>query len=434
MLGKAIFARRTGQLATTPSSQHELGLPISSPSAFAQKFRKFKQELYLMTHHFASFDRRPHGSYPSLPPVVTSSPPFQPGEEAVATSAPSTTSSTFLADPTLLPLPRSIGTTPPLALLAFLTLPALHTSSHSRKLSPRLQRGQLLQSDVLTQPVRHPHSSTIPQHHTHHGLLRGLSHFPHSEQTKDDRIAARKTADLHATIATLQLKRDNYCAHHQHLSGVRVWQKKRDDQMKELEWAKAELAKRTEVRDIMEAMWCDQREERWQLDDARAAKAKAWQEKLKRCEELEREVQRLLFQQEQWVTRGWRRRDWQSDGEPYSGPTSEVSPGPYSASPTPLQQSPCASDSSDNSRSQGAPSTAPMPKWIKQGPFAEAARQGPSTQGSDSIESELLGATTRTHPRACTSQPIRDMLEEFGQQTKRPGSRQGSDLSYDDCA
>ncbi|KAG9031431.1 hypothetical protein FS837_002977 [Tulasnella sp. UAMH 9824] len=282
--------------------------------------------------------------------------------------------------------------------------------------------------NFLSESISSSRTSTIRQHHTYHSLLE-VSHT--SQKIEDDPIAAKKIANLRATIANLQFKRDNYLADIQQAlitnicPGVRVWQKNRDDQMKELEWAKADLAKKAEVRDIMEA---EQREE--------VAVDKEWQEKLKRCDELEREVQRLLFQQDQWVARGWRRRDWKSDGEPNSEPTSEVSPEQYSASPTSLQRSSYGSNSSANSRSQleGTRSTAPMTmsKWTKQGPFAVAARRQPPTQGSDSIESEMLGATTRTHSRARTSQNIRGMLDDFGQQTEGSGSRQGPDITYED--
>ncbi|KAG9040059.1 hypothetical protein FS837_000866 [Tulasnella sp. UAMH 9824] len=524
MLGKAIFARRARQPATTPSSQPELETPVSSPSAFAQRFRKLKevfkrssspekdpvpqrtsqprqelqatvrpqqtleaaisayssQEPYLMTQRF---DRRSHGPYPSLPPVVTSSLLFKPGEEAVATSAPSTPSSTFLADPTLLPPPRPIDTAPrissprsprsPHASHLFQPEKAISATS-TPSTAPRPTFSP--KASILLAPQQSfdvapaaaypdyssplsatstPSSSPCPTFSPNPSLLLAPPQFANTKPTtvysqvshtsqhiEDDPVSAKKIADLRATIANLQFKRDNYLADVQQAlitnicPGVRVWQKKRDDQMKELEWAKAELAKKAEVRDIMEAMWREQREERWQVDDARVAVDKEWQEKLKRCEELEREVQRLIFQQEQWVAHGWRRRDWKSDGEPNSDPTSEVSPEQYSASPISLQQSSYGSNSLDNSPSQleGARSTAPMSKSAKQGPFTVAARRQPSTQGSDSIESEMVGPTTRTHSRVRTSQPIRGMLDEFGQQTEGSGSRQGSDITYEDFA
>ncbi|KAG9050211.1 hypothetical protein FS837_006882, partial [Tulasnella sp. UAMH 9824] len=210
---------------------------------------------------------------------------------------------------------------------------------------------------------------------------------------------------------------------------VRAYEKQRDDQVAALERAKADLAQKIEARDTMGAMWRQQREERLDIDEAAAEVKKEWLEKLKRCRDLTIEESRLLFQQEQWVRRGWRRRDWVVDDSEYN---SEGSADQYS-----VQQSSYLGGSSGNSQSWGTRSTgsvstdwAPRPGLYM---FAANAYRRASTQGSSSIEFEMVGETVQTHHRARgTSQPSLGTLDEFGARTPGSTSRHYTSDEYSD--
>ncbi|KAG8910909.1 hypothetical protein FRC00_007361, partial [Tulasnella sp. 408] len=201
---------------------------------------------------FLSPPQSSHGT-PSADHSPRTSPLVRPSKEVPAASTPSTTPySTSSPNASLLSPPQSVGTSP---------------------------------TSVSSQP------SLTSQH---------------SQQAADDSAATRKITELRATIAVLQLKRDDYLDHAEHelrnriCPRVRAYQKQRDDQVATLERAKADLAHKIEVRDKIEAMWREQREARWDFDEVALDVKKEWLEQLKRCRELKIESNRLLFQQEQW--------------------------------------------------------------------------------------------------------------------------------------
>ncbi|KAG8915519.1 hypothetical protein FRC01_003631, partial [Tulasnella sp. 417] len=230
--------------------------------------------------------------------------------------------------------------------------------------------------------------------------------------------------------------------------------------------------------------------ERWKLNEQAVELYKKWNAKVKPIQELSLEVERLESQQEEWVERGWRRRDWESDfhpslidrpegsaEQPLVGPITWAKQQGFSLSAFGLEDPSTQSSASieydsvrktararghydsgasteqslpsrptcrllsyglnhtDGSLSSGARSTAP-PKWAKQGLFAagRGARDRASTQSSDSVEFEMMRATvpTQAHPR--TPQRARGTFGDSGRQSEGSGSRGKSDEYSDDFA
>ncbi|KAG8895465.1 hypothetical protein FRC01_012349, partial [Tulasnella sp. 417] len=291
----------------------------------------------------------------------------------------------------------------------------------------------------------------------------------HAGQTVDDPAAAEKIANLRATIQHL---RDTY-----HESVQR--------------YLAATIFPRTQIRDEIDKLWRDQREERWKLNEQAVELFKKWNAKEKPIEDLCREVERLESQQEEWVQRGWRRRDWESDfhpslidrsegsaEQPLVGPITWAKQQGFSLSAfgleDPSNQSSASIeydsvrktararghydsgvsaeeafpsrptcrllsfggvDRSEGSLSSGARSTAP-PKWAKQGLFAAGtgARHRASTQSSDSIEFEMMGATVPTHAPPRTPKRARGTFGDSGRQSEGSDSRGKSDEYSDDFA
>ncbi|KAG8906948.1 hypothetical protein FRC01_007861, partial [Tulasnella sp. 417] len=481
---------------------------------------------YAMTQgDLASFDQRPNGPYLTLPPAISSSPVFQPEERTFASSTPSTTfRPTSSGNPSLLAPLQSAPTTgysprsprlfqpeeeipaiptpsttsrptfsgnPSLIITppqSFDTTPTTGSSPHPL---PRLQPGK--SSPTTSTPstalrsTLSPYPSpflTVPQSVRTRPTIVSA---PLSPTSKNPGQAAETIANLRASIQELRLKRDNYHdSVRRYLATtifprVNAFEKKRDAQLVELERAKVELAQKSQIRDEIDKLWRDQREERWKLNEQAVELYKKWNAKEKPILDLCREVERLESQQEEWVERGWRRRDWESDfhpslidrsegsaEQPLAGPITWAKQQGFSLSAFGLEGTPTQSsasieydsvrktararghydsgasteqslpsrptcrllsyglDHSEGSLSQGARSTAPVSsKWAKQGLFAvgPSARHRASTQSSDSIEFEMLGETVPIHAPPRTSQRARGTLGDSVRQSEGLGSR-----------
>ncbi|KAG8918865.1 hypothetical protein FRC01_001613 [Tulasnella sp. 417] len=489
------------------SGNSSLAPPQSAPTTgySPRSARLFQHQEEISAARSPSTTSRPKFSgNPSLVPPPQSAPTtgcsprsprlFRLQEETSATSTTSTTSRpTFSGNPSLVVTPpQSFDTTP--------------TTVFSHP-SPRLQPGR--SSPTTSTPSTAPRSTfspnpspflTVPQsaRTTPTTVSTPLSPTSqHAGQTVDDLAAAEKIANLRATIQNLRLKRDNYHESVQRYLATTIFprvdgfQKKRDAQLAELERAKAELAQKTQIRDEMDKLWRDQREERWKLNEQAVELFKKWNAKEKPIEDLCREVERLESQQEEWVERGWRRRDWESDfhpslidrpeesaEQPLVGPITWAKQQGFSLSAFGLED-PSAQNSasieyggvgetararghydsgvsteeafpsrptcrllsfgrvdrSEGSLSSGARSTAP-PQWARQGLFAAGAgaRHRASTQSSDSIEFEMMGATIRPQAPGRTSQRNRGTLGDSRRQSEGSGSRGKSDEYSDDFA
>ncbi|KAG8917662.1 hypothetical protein FRC01_002304 [Tulasnella sp. 417] len=403
---------------------------------------------------------------------------FRLQEETSATSTTSTTSRpTFSGNPSLVVTPpQSFDTTP--------------TTVFSPHPSPRLQPGR--SSSTTSTPSTAPRSTlspnpspflTVPQSALTTPTIVSAPLSPtsqHAGQTVEDPAAAEKIANLRATIQHLRLKRDNYHESVQRYLAttifprVNAFEKKRDAQLAELERAKAELAQKAQISG---------------RDRQAVELFKKWNAKEKPIEDLYREVERLESQQEEWVERGWRRRDWESDfhpslidrpeesaEQPLAGPITWAKQQGFSLSAFGLDD-PSAQNSasieyggvgetararghydsgvsteeafpsrptcrllsfgrvdrSEGSLSSGARSTAP-PQWARQGLFAlgAGARHRASTQSSDSIEFEMMGATVPPQAPGRTSQRNRGTLGDSRRQSEGSGSRGGKSDEYSD--
>ncbi|KAG8935395.1 hypothetical protein FRC01_000001 [Tulasnella sp. 417] len=523
MLGKSIFARRAAHPATAPSSQVQPGPAVSSPSTFGQKFRKLKQVFkrssprekdidapqsithpqdlqatarpqqplkattsthtsqgpYAMTQRdLASFDPQPRGPYLTLPPALGHSPLFQSGEEAFATSSPSTAPRpTSAANPSLLALPQSGPTAVRSPHPSGLFQPEEEISAistHSTASRPTLSgnpshlripslsfdttpitafppcpsprpkpRGEPTATSILSAtpcPTVSPNPSLplpAPQSAgtTPTTLCASLSPTSqYLEQTIEDPAATEKIANLRATIQELQLERDNFLAAAQGVftntvdPGLEDFRKKRDVQVAALQRAKAALATKVETRKKMDLAWRDRRDQRCKLQGAALELDQQRKVKEMRCMVLQLEVHRLYDRQQQSVARASPRQVQDRELECHSEPRSGVSAESRSASPTSFQESLYACDFSVKIQPQGGRATAPISeptKSAKQGPFAvgpQAPHRAP-TQDSHSTKFNMNGEAVRTDARARTSQRTRGTLGESGRGSEGLGSR-----------
>ncbi|KAG9040452.1 hypothetical protein FS837_000601 [Tulasnella sp. UAMH 9824] len=406
MFGNFLSARRQTYTATTPSSQF---LPESTPSKFSSLVLKLRRlarpssqprsqeknasQSYLEPQHgfqppalpsqgfsavtqcsHTSLDRRPHGPYLSQPAVPITSSTRRTEDQNVVISTP----------PTGGPRSTFSTTTSPL-----LTPPQLVDTTPTISFSP------------------------IPPT------------FQSSQQTAETLAENKKLEKLKATIERRSLRNANYALAVQYalrdniVPGVTAFAQERDSLNEEVKRTEEHLAKGLKARSELKELRGEKLKQRRKVEEAVLAAEREHEEKQERCYQLKKEITRFILEAKKRKVRP--PRTGLSDSGSGSGsnpdPDSEDDygvPTAEAASPRSLKKAKTASSFSDGLES---------PNWFKRGLLFGAARQRPSTRGSDSTEFEMFD----------TSQPPQAALSDSGPHTQ-DGDGDGSDEYADDFA
>ncbi|KAG9048075.1 hypothetical protein FS837_000846 [Tulasnella sp. UAMH 9824] len=245
----------------------------------------------------------------------------------------------------------------------------------------------------------------------------------------------KKIEKLKATIERRSLRNANYALAAQYafrdniVAGVAAFAEQRDSLNEEVKRIEERLAKRLKARSELKAQRDEKRDQRRKIEEAVLAAQREQEDKQEGVYQLKKEINPFILEVKKRKVRPPRTGLSDSESGSGSNPDSDSEddygvPTAEATSPRSLKKAKTASSYSDALGS---------PNWFERGLLFGAARQRPSTQGSDSTEFEMFEETIRRRPGARTSQPSQGAVRNLGAQTQ-DGNDDGSDEYADDFA